>query len=80
MKIIVDSFLRQPDIISLLESQQSPVYRHEGHVKNFKGQMIFDVSEVAEGVNVVAYTKGLIKSQPYGKAIVFRVIEEGKNW
>ena len=80
MRIIVDSFLRQPDIISLLEAQQSPAYKYAGTVKNFKAQMIFDVSEVAEGVNVVAYTKGLIKAQPYGKAIVFRVIEEGKNW
>ena len=80
MRIIVDSFLRQPDIISLLESQKAPVYKYEGHPKNFRGQCIFEVNEVPEGVDVIGYTKGLIKSQPYGKAIVFRVIEEGKSW
>ena len=79
MRIIVDSFLKQKEIISLLESQQSPVYKFAGTVKNFKAQMIFE-TEAGEGVNVVAYTKNLIKAQPFGKAIVFRVIEEGKNW
>ena len=80
MKINVDSPMKQQEIIDLLEAQEKPVYKYLGHPNNMRTQMQFEVEEIEEGSDVVALTKGLIKSQPYGKSIFFRVLEDGKAW
>ena len=80
MKINVDSPIKQQEIIDLLEAQETPTYKYLGHPKNMRTQMQFEVENVPEGTDAAAYTKGLIKSQPYGKSIVFRVLEDGKLW
>ncbi|MBQ2657653.1 MAG: hypothetical protein IJF87_03660 [Erysipelotrichaceae bacterium] len=79
MIINVDTPLKQQEIIELLEAQEKPVYKYLGQGK-LKTQLQFEVSEAAEGMDVPAYTKKLIKSQPYGGQIYFRVVEEGKYW
>lgn len=79
MIINVDTPLKQQEIIELLEAQEKPVYKYIGTGK-LKTQLQFEVSEAAEGMDVPAYTKKLIKSQPYGSQIYFRVVEEGKYW
>ena len=80
MIINVDTPLKQQEIIELLEAQEKPVYKFLGHSKTLKTQLQFEVSEAAEGMDIPAYTKKLIKSQPYGAQIYFRVVEEGKYW
>ena len=80
MKINVDSPMKQQEIIDLLEAQEKPVYKYLGHPNNMRTQMQFEVEEIEEGSDVVAFTKGLIKSQSYGKSIFFRVLEDGKAW
>ena len=80
MKINVDTPLKQQEIIDLLEAQENPVYKYLGHPNNMRTQLQFEVEEIKEGCDVVALTKGLIKAQPYGKSIFFRVVEDGKAW
>ena len=80
MKINVDTPMKQQEITELLEAQEKPTYKCVGHPKNMRTQLQFEVDNVPEGTDVVAYTKGLIKAQPYGKSIVFRVLEDGKFW
>lgn len=80
MKVNVDSPIKQQEIIDLLEAQEQPVYHFLGRNKTLRTQLQFEVENVPEGTDISAYTKNLIKSQPYGKSIVFRVLEEGKNW
>ena len=80
MKINVDSPIKQKDIIETLESQKQPVYHFLGQNKFLKTQIQFEVEDIPEGMDVAAYTKRLIKSQPYGSALALRVLEEGKYW
>jgi hypothetical protein len=80
MKINVDSPMKQQEITELLKSQESPKYKNLGHPNNMATQIQFEVEEVPEGMDVIAYTKKLIKSQPYGSSIFFRVVEDGKFW
>ncbi len=80
MKINVDSPLKQQEIIDLLEAQEAPSYKYLGHPKNMRTQLQFEVDQIPEGKDIAAYTKALIKAQPYGKSIVFRVLEDGKYW
>ncbi|MBQ1826514.1 MAG: hypothetical protein II126_00955 [Erysipelotrichaceae bacterium] len=80
MRIVVDSILKQNEIIELLQSQSSPAFSYQGHQNNMRSQLIFEVSNAEEGTDIVSKVKGLIKSQDYGKTIYFRVTEEGKNW
>ena len=80
MKINVDAPRRQEEILELLQSQESPKYAYLGHPRNMRTQMQFEVSEIPEGCEVIGYTKNLIKSQPYGKEIALRVLEDGKFW
>lgn len=80
MKINVDTPLKQQEITELLEAQTTPIYKCLGHPNNMRTQLQFEVSEIPDGVDAVAYTKNLIKSQDYGKSIFFRVLEDGKNW
>ena len=80
MKLNVDSPIKQQEIIDLLEAQEKPTYKYLGHPNNMRTQLQFEVDNIDEGSDVAAYTKNLIKSQPYGKSIVFRVLEDGKMW
>ena len=80
MKINVDTPMKQQEITELLEAQEKPTYKFVGHPKNMRTQLQFEVDNVPEGTDAVAYTKALIKAQPYGKSIVFRVLEDGKFW
>ena len=80
MKINVDSPIKQQEITELLEAQEAPTFKSLGHPKNMRTQIQFEVENVPEGMDVVSFTKNLIKSQPYGKSIVFRVLEDGKFW
>ena len=80
MKINIDLPIKQQEVIDLLEGQEAPTYKFAGHPKNMRTQMQFEVDNIPEGVDPVAYTKNLIKSQPYGKTIFFRVLEDGKAW
>lgn len=80
MKLNVDSPIKQQEIIDLLQAQEEPVYHFTGRNKVLRSQLQFEVENIPDGMDVAAYTKNLIKSQPYGKSIVFRVLEEGKNW
>lgn len=80
MKINIDCPLKQDEIINLLLEQQKPTYKLLGHPNNMVSQVQFEVDDIPEGVNVVEYTKRLIKSQPYGNSIALRVLEDGKFW
>lgn len=80
MKVNVDSPMKQQEIIDLLQAQEKPVYRYLGHPNNMRTQLQFEVEQIEEGCDPVAFAKSLIKSQPYGKSIFFRVLEDGKAW
>ena len=80
MKINIDAPIKQKEIMACLEALDSPKYTYLGHPKNMITQIQFEVSNYEEGKDIVAFTKGFLKSQPFGKAIVFRVLEDGKNW
>ena len=80
MKINVDAPVKQKEILECLTKCEKPHYEYLGHPKNMMTQIQFEVSEYDEGTDIVAFTKGYIKSQPFGKAVVFRVLEDGKNW
>ena len=80
MKINIDAPLKQDAIIKLLENQDSPKYINLGRPKNMPTQVQFEVKDIPEGMNVVAYTKKLIQSQEFGKSIALRVLEDGKYW
>lgn len=80
MKINVDAPLKQEDIKQLLEGQAEPKYTYLGHPNNMPTQIQFEVENIPEGMDVIAYTKRLIQSQEYGKSIALRVLEEGKLW
>ena len=80
MKINVESSMKQPEIIALLEAQEKPAYKYVGHPDNNSSKLQFEVENIPEGTDVVAHTKGLIKAQTYGRAIFFRVLDDGKFW
>lgn len=76
MKINIDAPIKQNDIIACLEANSEVKYTYVGHPNNMRSQLQF---EVADNDNIVAYTKGYIKSK-LGNMLAFRVLEEGKNW
>ncbi|MBR2685684.1 MAG: hypothetical protein IKE59_06515 [Erysipelotrichaceae bacterium] len=78
MKINVDAPVKQAEITELLESQTTPTYKCLGHTSFLKTQITFEVDNIPEGMDVVLYTKMLIKKTEYGKSIAFRVLEFGK--
>ena len=80
MKINVDAPVKQKEIIEALEASESVKYTCLGHPKNRMTQVQFEAENYEEGTDVVAYTKAYLKSQPFGKTIVFRVLEDGKDW
>ncbi len=80
MIVNVDAPTKQQEILDLLAKQEKPKYTYLGKHKLMKNQLRFEVTD-AEGIaDVVAYTKGLIKKSPFGIALVFRVLEDGKFW
>ena len=80
MKINIDAPIKQDEIRTLLENQDSPKYTYLGHPNNMPTQIQFDVENYDESMDIVTYTKRLIQSQEYGKSIALRVLEDGKFW
>lgn len=78
MKINVDSGNKQEEIIQLLEGNEKPSFTYLGHPNNFRGSLQFEVSNFAEGEDVVKIAKDLIKNTSFGRMIAFRVVEDGK--
>ncbi|MBR4471870.1 MAG: hypothetical protein IKS54_11225 [Erysipelotrichaceae bacterium] len=77
MRLNVDLPIKQQDIIDLLEAQEEPIYHFIGRNKNLRSQLQFEVEKVPEDIeNLATYTKKLIKAQPYGGSIAFRVTTE----
>lgn len=76
MKLNIDAPVKQDDIIKCLEENEEVKFTYLGHPNNMRTQIQF---EVEDDPNRVAYTKAYIKSK-LGNMVVFRVLEEGKNW
>ncbi len=76
----VNCALKRPDIQKMLESQECPKYTF---VKMKSAmEMQFDVEDDAEGShgNLADWTKKLIKKEPWGGALYFRVLIEGQKF
>lgn len=75
MIINIDAPVKQNEIIACLEANEEVKYKYLG-----KGSMRTQIQfEVEDKDNITAYTKAYIKSK-LGNMVVFRVLEEGKNW
>ncbi len=77
MIINIDAPLKQKEIMEALEASDVATYKYLGHPNNRPTTIQYEVD--GEG-DLVAKTKAVIKGQPFGKTIVFRVVEDGKNW
>lgn len=72
----ISSALKRDDIRKLLEGQESPKYKF---VKMKSAmEMQFDVEDDGSHGDPASYTKKLIQQQPWGKALYFRVLNEGQ--
>ncbi len=80
MIINIDAPLKQKEIRELLEQSDIASYTFVGHPNNRMTCIQFDVDDSSYEGDIVGKTKALIKSTEFGKTIVFRVLEDGKNW
>jgi DNA-binding phage protein len=74
----VSTALKRDEIKKILESQESPKYTY---VKMKTAiEMQFDVQDDAQGSHgdLANYTKKIIKEQPWGAALMLRVLNEGQ--
>lgn len=79
MKINVDAPVKREEIRKVLENSTDVKYTYVGTGMTMT-QLQFEVDEsTVPGGNVVAFTKAKIKSE-MGGLVVFRVLEDGKNW
>lgn len=76
MIINIDAPVKQDQIVKCLEENTEVKYEYKGHPNGMRTQVQF---EVEDGEGRVAYTKAYIK-QKLGNMVVFRVLEDGKNW
>ena len=77
MIINIDAPVKQENIKNYLESLEDIKYKYIGTVRRTTLQFEIDEKEFAG--DPIAITKGKIKAG-LGNMIVFRVLEDGKNW
>ena len=80
MIINIDAPLKQKEITELLEQSDIASFKYVGHPNNRMTCIQFEVDDSSFEGDIVSKTKALIKSTEFGKAIMFRVLEDGKNW
>lgn len=79
MKINIDAPMKQKEIMDVLKASTNPKYEYLGHPNGMFTSIQYEVTS-DDVQDLVSYTKNLIKSQEFGKAIALRVLEDGKNW
>ena len=72
MKITVDSGLKQPEIITLLEAIPDVRIRFAGKDPKNSLRLFFDI-ELDNADKAVAFVKSKIKAAPFGQMIFFSV-------
>lgn len=77
MIINIDAPIKQENIKNYLESLEDIKYKYIGTIRRTTLQ--FEVDEKAFAGDPIAITKSKIKAG-LGNMIVFRVLEDGKNW
>jgi len=78
MKLNINSPLKRNDIREVLEANECPKFTY---IKNILPmEMQFEVVDDEKGSHgdLERYTSHLIKKQPWGGALLFRVKEDGK--
>ena len=76
MKINISSPLKREEIKQLLLSQTKPKYEY---VKNLNYmEMQFEATDFY-GIDLAVHTKDLIKAQPWGRMITYRILLEGQQ-
>ena len=79
MKINIDVPVKRDQIKQVLEESTDVKYTYLGQGATMT-QLQFEVDETTvPGGNPVAFTKAKIKGA-MGSMVVFRVLEDGKNW
>lgn len=79
MKINIDAPIKQNEIVETLKNCPALEFTYLGHPNNMRNQVQFEADETKVGGNLIAWTKAYIKKQ-MGNMVVFRVLEDGKNW
>ena len=77
MIINVSSPIKKEEVKALLEANESPKYVYLKNKTPMEMQFEVTVPEEQE-IDIVQYTKRLIKSTEWGMLLNFRVLEDGK--
>jgi len=74
----VNSALKRPEIQAMLEAQECPKYTFVKMKAPMEMQFEVVDDEAGSHGDLANYTKSLIKKQPWGGALYFRVLIEGQ--
>lgn len=80
MKINVNSALKRPEIRKVLEANENPKYTFVKNTSPMEMQFECEFAPGTEVADPAGYTKKLIKSQPWGAALGFRVLIDGQKF